>query len=295
MSTPCVSDRPLYALKGPEKALGLWVEDDAQHEPSVLSKYLIHHAIGHILNPGCEFCDTVGTLTLHSISPHSELPANLEKVRRKIVEAAVAAGRDPASVTLIAVSKTHSAKAVEQALAAGCRDFGENYLSDALSKIRHITSPDIVWHFIGAIQSNKTRDIAENFHWIHTLDRAKVARRLNMHCPAGKFLNVCIQVNIDRDPNKAGVDPDEAGDLLDRCRGLENLNVRGLMTILDPSSDALASYTALKELHESLRPDTGSWDTLSMGMSGDYTQAIAAGATCVRVGTAIFGPRVDKA
>lgn len=213
-------------------------------------------------------------------------------VRAEIERAAVAAGRDPGTVTLVAVSKTQSAAAVRAAAAAGLTHFGENYLQEALQKIADCAELNLTWHYIGAIQSNKTRAVAENFDWVHTLDRQKIARRLNDQCPAGKRLNVCLQVNVDRDPNKAGVSPDAAAELLEAAADMENLNLRGLMTILHPRTDPTDGYEKLAELFAELRPGNDhSWDSLSMGMSGDYRSAISAGATLVRVGTAIFGPR----
>ena len=263
----------------------------------VLSAPAIHHAIRPLDGGRCEICDTVGTLNLHPIpTDPATIAANLATIRGQIAAAALAAGRDPADVELIAVSKTHGSDAVTAALAAGQRHFGENYLGEALGKITDIDDDRAIWHFIGAIQSNKTRALARSFDWVHTIDREKIARRLDEQCPAGKRLNVCLQVNIDDDPNKSGVPPSATGKLLDACAGLANLQVRGLMTILDPHSNPLASYARLKDLFESLRPQAPpGWDTLSMGMSGDFAAAIAAGATHVRIGTAIFGPRPKTA
>jgi pyridoxal phosphate enzyme (YggS family) len=214
----------------------------------------------------------------------------------EIRQAAQAVGRDPDQVQLIAVSKTKPASQVVEALRAGQCHFGENYVQEALAKISEVAglAPEAepVWHFIGAIQTNKTRDLARAFHWIHTVARDKVARRLNDQCPPGKRLNVCLQINVDRDPNKAGALPEQAADLLARAQRYPNLSLRGLMTILDPRSDPGEGYNRLRELYDMLAPAApNSWDTLSMGMSGDYPAAIAAGATLVRVGTAIFGPR----
>lgn len=257
----------------------------------------MHHAIGPFHSHRCEFCDTVGTLTLHPIPTETATIAeNLAAVRAQIRSAASLAGRGPEQVCLIAASKTQSSDTIRAAAAAGQRDFGENYVQEAVDKIRVVNDPHLVWHFIGAIQSNKTRVLATAFDWIHTVDRIRIAQRLNRQCPEGKRLNICLQVNVDEDPNKAGVAPDDAGTLLDACVNLENLRVRGLMTILDPRSDPTLSYGRLRALFEALAdrasPD---WDTLSMGMSGDFAAAIAAGATHVRIGTAIFGPRTTSA
>ena len=257
----------------------------------------MHHAIHPRHQDRCEICDIVGILTLHPIpTDPSTIAANLASVRAQIAAAAIAAGRDPADVVLIAVSKTQDRYAVEAAVAAGQRHFGENYVQEALDKIADIADETLTWHFIGAVQSNKTRSVAKAFDWVHTVDREKIAVRLDAQCPEGKRLNVCLQVNVDEDPNKAGVIPSAAGKLLDTCGKLPHLRVRGLMTILDPRSDALASYGRLRDLFESLKPGAPDcWDTLSMGMSGDFSAAIAAGATHVRVGTAIFGPRAGTA
>jgi pyridoxal phosphate enzyme (YggS family) len=228
--------------------------------------------------------------------PNTTLKRNLDSVRERMAVAAHAAGRDPEDITLIAVSKTKPASAVVEALAAGQVDFGENYLQEAQRKISEVArlAPEArpVWHFIGAVQSNKTKELARCFDWVHTVDREKVARRLSGHCPPGKRLNVCLQINVDGDPNKAGVPPDAAASLLEACAPLPNLTLRGLMTILDPRTEPRSGYNRLRELFESLaRADIPTWDTLSMGMSGDFPAAIAAGATLVRVGTALFGPR----
>jgi len=224
------------------------------------------------------------------------LEDNLNQVRSTIDDAARAAGRPPEAITLIAVSKTRPAADVLAALTAGQRHFGENYLQEAVAKITEVAArsggPVPIWHFIGAIQSNKTRDIATHFDWVHTVAREKIARRLNEQRESDTRLSVCLQVNVDGDPNKAGVAPEAAADLLAACRGLERLDVRGLMTILDPETAPREGYNRLRELFDTLADQAPPcWDTLSMGMSGDYPDAIAAGATQVRVGTAIFGER----
>lgn len=227
------------------------------------------------------------------------IPENLTTVRAAITEAATAAGRDPDAITLIAVSKTKPAADVLTALAAGQQHFGENYVQEAVRKIAEVgagvagTPP--IWHYIGAIQSNKTREIAAAFDWVHTISREKIARRLDAQRREGPRLSICLQVNVDGDPNKAGVAPVDTAALLEACLGFERLDVRGLMTILDPETEPREGYNRLRELFETLQdraPDC--WDTLSMGMSGDYTAAIAAGATQVRVGTAIFGSRTAE-
>jgi PLP dependent protein len=250
----------------------------------------MHHAAVAAHHSRCEICDEVGTMSLKSIS--RSIADNVRAIRLSIDDAARAGGREPGSVRLVAVSKTRPAALVREAAAAGCTDFGESYLQEALPKIDALADLGVTWHFIGAIQSNKTRAVAEHFHWVHTVSREKVARRLSGHCPAGKVLNITLQVNVDRDPGKAGVDPDDVLALLHQVTELDNLRVRGLMTILQRESSPAAGYRRLAELFDALRPHAcASWDTLSMGMSGDFESAVAAGATHVRVGTAIFGER----
>ena len=233
-----------------------------------------------------------------AVKPGS-IPENLDRVRRRITDAARQAGRDPGEVTLIAVSKTRPAGDVVAALAAGQTHFGENYVQEAVEKIAEVKrlAPHAapVWHYIGAVQANKTRDLAAHFHWVHTISRQKVARRLNGQRGSGQPLNVCLQINVDGDPNKAGIPPEDAASLLADCAGFEHLALRGLMTILDPRTDPADGYQRLRECFQDLAQKApAGWDTLSMGMSADYPAAIAAGATLVRVGSAIFGPRATQ-
>jgi PLP dependent protein len=232
---------------------------------------------------------------LQSISTAADTTAlnrRIAAVQQVIRDAAVAANRPPDDITLIAASKTRNASTIRAAAAAGVMHFGENYLQEALDKITTCADLSLTWHFIGAIQTNKTRALAENFHWVHTVDRPKIARRLNDQCPHDKLLNICLQINIDRDQNKAGVMVEEAADLLEATLSFPKLQVRGLMTILHPDSNPADGYKRLADLFSELSPSAGShWDSLSMGMSGDIADAIGAGATHVRVGTAIFGPR----
>lgn len=223
------------------------------------------------------------------------IAARLERVRARIAEAARAHGRDPERIELVAVSKTKPAAMLAEALAAGQRDFGENYLQDALAKIADLADHEPVWHFIGDIQSNKTRDIAAHFAWAHAIDRFKIARRLSEQRPAGMAaLNVCIQVNVDDEHSKSGVAPDAAAGLAAQIAELPHIRLRGLMTIPAPA-DTVAKqripFARLRGLMEQLNNDGYALDTLSMGMSADLEAAIAEGATCVRVGTAIFGAR----
>ncbi len=224
-------------------------------------------------------------MALHPISE------NIEAAIEAIAQAARFADRSPEDIRLIAVSKRKPATDIAMAASSGIEDFGENFLQEAIPKIEALAHLGLRWHFIGAIQSNKTRAIATYFHWIHTIDRVKIARRLSEQCPEGKVLNLCIQVNIDGDPNKSGVAPEDTSELLRVLTDLPRVRVRGLMTMLERSSDPGKSYARLTEIFASLRPLANQWDTLSMGMSGDFREAIAAGATHVRLGTAIFGPR----
>lgn len=199
-------------------------------------------------------------------------------------------GRSRASTRLVAVSKARTAGEVRAAHEAGQRDFGENYLQEAAAKMTALSDLDIAWHFIGAIQSNKTRDIARRFQWVHTVDRAKTADRLN--AAAEHPLDVCIQVNVDDEPQKSGVFPRELPRLVAQVRDLPRLRLRGLMTIPRADGDRRASFRRLKSLFDGLADDAGEhWDSLSMGMSDDFEIAIEEGATLVRIGTAIFGPR----
>jgi pyridoxal phosphate enzyme (YggS family) len=213
-----------------------------------------------------------------------------------VAAAARACGRNRDEISIIAASKTKTAHAINAAFDAGMRHFGENYLQEAVPKIQALANLEATWHYIGAIQSNKTRLIATHFHWVHTVERAKIAARLSAQCPVEKELNVCLQVNIDDDPDKAGVVAARAGDLLDAAQTHPNLRVRGLMTILRKETDPAEGFGALADLFKKLQPRAaGTWDTLSMGMSADYPAAIAAGATHIRIGTAVFGARESKA
>ncbi|HUN70154.1 MAG TPA: YggS family pyridoxal phosphate-dependent enzyme [Burkholderiales bacterium] len=215
---------------------------------------------------------------------------NLQAVRQRIARAAQAAGRDPAGVTLLAVSKTHPAALVEQALAAGQRAFGENYVQEALEKMEVLPAGAAEWHLIGPLQSNKTRVVAERFGWVQSLESEKTARRLSGQRPAGAPpLNVLIQLNVSGEPSKSGVLPGEVAALARKIRVLPRLRLRGLMAIPEPGAQA-ARYRELKGLYEGLKGEFG-FDTLSVGMSDDMELAIAEGSTMVRVGTAIFGER----
>lgn len=223
---------------------------------------------------------------------------NLQTVRRRIAAACAAAQRDVNEVTLLAVSKTFGPQAVREAWAAGQRAFGENYIQEAVEKIGLLADLPIEWHCVGPIQSNKTRLVAANFHWAHTVDRLKIAQRLSeQRSEALPPLQVCIQVNVDGGPNKSGVAPGEALDLAREVARLPRLALRGLMTIPEPAGDFAAQTAAhlkARALFDGLRDAGLAIDTLSMGMTADLEAAIAAGSTMVRVGTAIFGGRPAK-
>ncbi|MFC6670308.1 YggS family pyridoxal phosphate-dependent enzyme [Marinobacterium aestuariivivens] len=220
---------------------------------------------------------------------------NICAVRQQIAESAARCGRAPDSVRLLAVSKTRSADELRQACEAGQRAFGENYLQEALDKIEALKDLALEWHFIGPIQSNKTRPIAEHFDWVHSVDRIKVARRLSEQRPAGlPPLNVCLQVNISAEASKSGCLPDQVAELAREVASLPGLRLRGLMAIPEASgvpAEQRRPFAALRQLLEQLREELPQLDTLSMGMSGDMSAAIEEGATIVRIGTALFGPR----
>ncbi|MEM7219984.1 MAG: YggS family pyridoxal phosphate-dependent enzyme [Pseudomonadota bacterium] len=218
----------------------------------------------------------------------------------QIAACARASERPDDDVRLLCVSKTRTAEEVRAAYAAGARDFGENYLQDALPKLDRLASlEDIQWHFIGRVQSNKTRQIAGRFDWLHTLDRPRIARRLNEQREDDRPpLNVCLQVNLHHESQKAGCPAEALPDLIATIAELPRLRLRGLMVLPATSVDPAEAFASLRALHAQLSV-TGAagdyWDTLSMGMSGDYHAAIAAGSTVVRLGTAIFGPRTPAA
>jgi len=222
----------------------------------------------------------------------STIATNIAKVGTRIREAAQAAERDPDEVLLLAVSKTQPAAAIREASEAGLHDFGENYLQEALEKQAELADLPLVWHFIGPIQSNKTKLIAEHFDWVHSVDRLKIAQRLSDQRPDHLApLNLCLQVNVSGEASKSGCDPQEAHELAQAIAALPRLHLRGLMAIPEPTDDPAeqrAAFARLRQLQSELPLDL---DTLSMGMSQDLEAAIAEGATWVRIGTALFGAR----
>ncbi|MDE1168484.1 MAG: YggS family pyridoxal phosphate-dependent enzyme [Pseudomonas sp.] len=222
----------------------------------------------------------------------STIADNVFRVSARIHDAAQAAQRDAASIGLLAVSKTKPAEAVREAHAAGIREFGENYLQEALEKQAQLQDLPLSWHFIGPIQSNKTRAIAENFDWVHSVDRLKIAQRLSEQRPANLApLNICIQVNVSGEASKSGCTPADLPALAQAIAALPHLKLRGLMAIPEPTEDRAAqdaAFASVKTLQDSLNLPL---DTLSMGMSHDLESAIAQGATWVRIGTALFGAR----
>ncbi len=226
------------------------------------------------------------------------LTERLKQIRAQITKAEDRYQRPTGAVKLLAVSKTRPIEDIREALAAGQCDFGESYLQEALPKVEALAGDVICWHFIGPIQSNKTRAIAEHFSWVHSVDRLKIAQRLSEQRPAQlPPLNICLQVNISRDPAKAGVDPAAAPALALEITRLPHIRLRGLMTIpaqSDTFEQQRRAFHAMQVLFESMRQQGIELDTLSMGMSDDMEAAIAEGATLVRIGSAIFGARQPR-
>lgn len=224
-----------------------------------------------------------------------QVAMGLREVKARMAVAALAAGRRAGGVMLVAVSKTYPASAIRTAALCGQRDFGENYVQEACEKQAMLTDLQLVWHFIGPIQSNKTREIATHFDWVHGVEREKIARRLSEQRPTSKpALNVCLQVNISGEASKSGVAPDALDALAAQVEGLPGLKLRGLMAIPDPGDNPQSGFRQMRALLEELNTKGHALDTLSMGMSGDFETAIAEGATIIRVGSAIFGKRSGK-
>lgn len=232
----------------------------------------------------------------------SSIADNIGSVTRRIQKATLTAGREPGSAHLLAVSKTRTPEELRAAVDAGQLAFGENYLQEALDKMQALSDlSQIEWHFIGPIQSNKTRQIAESFAWVHSVDRLKIARRLSEQRPAAlPPLNLCLQVNINSEDSKSGCTLTDLPELVAAVGELPNIQLRGLMAIPDPNQSEAELRLSFRKLANALRtvrqehPEAGPLDTLSMGMSGDLEIAIAEGATWVRVGTALFGARPRK-
>jgi pyridoxal phosphate enzyme (YggS family) len=227
---------------------------------------------------------------MHSISNH------IVGLRQRIAEAAQHAQRPSDAVRLVAVSKTHGTDAIACAARTGLTDFGENYVNEALPKIAALSNLNLTWHFIGTIQSNKTADIARHFQWVQTVDRVKVAQRLSEQRPGeADALDVLIQVNIDDEPRKGGIAPEALAEFAIQLLALPRLRLRGLMAIPRPTAEPALQSSAFRRMRELFVDGQPAgavhWDTLSMGMTGDFEVAIAEGTTMIRIGTAIFGPR----
>ena len=219
----------------------------------------------------------------------------LEQTTRRIREAEQRYGREPGSVKLLAVSKVRPVDEIRAASESGQIDFGENYAREGVDKIQQINDPRLIWHFIGPVQSNKTQQIAAHFQWVHSVDRAKIARRLNAarprHLPP---LNICIQINISNENSKSGIRPDDLPQLVEDCSNLPHLRLRGLMALPAPAKDIELQrmpFRQVKILLDAVNSPLLQMDTLSMGTTQDMEAAIAEGATMVRIGTAIFGTR----
>jgi PLP dependent protein len=222
----------------------------------------------------------------------TEITDHLAQIIERVARAAKRSGRSREDVTIVAVSKQQSSHAIAEVAVAGIRDIGESYVQEALPKIAALTDESIAWHFVGRLQANKTRSVAEHFDWVHTLDRAKIAERLSEQRPRfAPPLNVLIQVNQGDENQKAGVAPTEVKELADLVLSLPRLRLRGLMTLPPQARTPEQWFAELADLQRRLAHDGVPLDTLSMGMSADFEAAIAAGANLVRIGTAIFGPR----
>ncbi len=220
--------------------------------------------------------------------------ANFVNIQRQMATTLQTCGRDAFAVTLVAVSKSQSSDQIATLFAAGQHAFGENYLDEALSKIAALPLPGIIWHFIGRVQSKKTPEIAQNFSWVHTVCRFKEAALLSLHRHSLPPLNICLQVKLDNDPKRNGVPKNEVLALIEQIKPLPNLTLRGLM-VLPPFDDDIAKqryyFRELRSLYEQCNQQGANFDTLSMGMTHDFEAAILEGATMLRIGTGIFGPR----
>ena len=226
---------------------------------------------------------------------NESIKSRLVRVRTNIAESCAEYARVNGSVTLLAVSKTRTTEEIMTALSAGQHYFGESYLQEAIDKIDQLKDTDIEWHFIGRVQSNKTRPIAEKFDWVHSVDKLKHAQRLNDQRPDSMPpLNICLQINIDNQETKGGIKPEQAAEMIQKISAFPRLRLRGLMTLPSPAhniEEQRLPFRRLHELRDQLATEDLPLDTLSIGMSDDMEAAIAEGSTIVRVGTAIFGPR----
>ena len=225
----------------------------------------------------------------------ANLQSNYKTVIKQIRTMEVSAGRPCESVNLVAVSKLHPVESIRKMALLGQRAFGENFVQEAKTKQEALADLNLEWHFIGHIQSNKTKEIANSFSWVHSVDRVKIARRLaNQRGSDMPPLNICIQVNLQAEQTKSGASADEIGNLVEEISAFENVSVRGLMIIPQPEPDSMkqrAVFTELRQLLETINERGYAMDTLSMGMTADMEAAIAEGSTHVRIGTALFGPR----
>ncbi|CDG22187.1 conserved protein of unknown function [Xenorhabdus poinarii G6] len=230
----------------------------------------------------------------------NNIEQNLHDVRNRITLAAQKCGRAPEEITLLAVSKTKPVNAIAEAIANGQREFGENYVQEGVEKIQHFNNRnDLVWHFIGPLQSNKSRLVAENFDWCHTVDRLKIAQRLSEQRPEHKQpLNILIQINISGEESKSGISLDELTELAAKIHALPHLTLRGLMAIPAPENHIEGQITVFRQMEQAfieLKKQYPQVDTLSMGMTADMEAAITSGSTLLRIGTAIFGARQYRA
>jgi pyridoxal phosphate enzyme (YggS family) len=231
----------------------------------------------------------------HRYNHKMTIASQLIEIKQRITTCEIKYGRDSGSVALLLASKKQSSEHIRAAWQAGQHAFGENYLQEALLKMAELPLPDIEWHFIGPIQSNKTRKIAEHFAWVQSIASLSIAKRLHeqrpLHLPP---LNICLEINVNAEPSKSGIAPDEVQALADACRAYPRLKLRGLMTIPEPAETqnaARQNFHVMYELWQQLRKAGHELDTLSMGMSDDFEAAIAEGSTLVRIGTAVFGAR----
>ncbi len=222
----------------------------------------------------------------------TEITDHLADIIERVARAAERAGRSPSSVTIVAVGKQQPSTSIAAAQRAGLRHFGESYVQEALPKIAALAHLDLTWHFVGKLQTNKTRDVAETFDWVHTVDRLKIAERLSeQRSPSAAPLNVLIQVNQGDETQKGGARPEDVAELARAIAALPRLTLRGLMTLPPQGDDPKRRFAELAALRAELESQGIELDSLSMGMSGDFEEAIAAGATHLRIGTAIFGAR----